>query len=118
MSDYYKTKYLNLRCPFPFPLALLSLREDSPVGNPHVTLHEPLELLSLEKLLHRVVQAEMTADVLICCKSIFSCFQKLDGVLDKYQSLWFPFDVKPAMIKVTTNLCDILTLKIKSNLGM
>ena len=39
----------------------------------------------------------MTADVLICCKSIFSCFQKLDGVLDKYQSFWFPLDVKPAI---------------------
>ena len=70
---------------------------DSPVGNPHVTLHEPLELLSLEKLLDGVVQAEMTADVLICCKSIFFCFQKLDGVLDKYKSFWFPLDVKPAI---------------------
>ena len=99
------TQYLDnserflLLCSLPFPLGLCGSRVESSVANPHVSLHETLEVMSFEEFLDRVPEIEVTADLVIRRHSILLRFQKLDCILDQDQSLGLPLHIEPRQVE-------------------
>ena len=83
----------------PPPLQLPGLGEDGPVGHPYVALHEPLELLGLEQLLHGVAQVEVGPHLLVGGDALLPGLQELDGVPHQHQSLRLPLHVETGQVE-------------------